>query len=219
MTTVDSPQATSKEQIEPNDASAGADVAINPALLGLPAFIVGSVALGLVFVGYAPAGAAAALLSIVILGAGLGLVIATLWAARAGQGPVVAILGIMAMFWLSFPTLQLAIAHGWFGALDSSGKNQAVAVFALCWLIIVVVLTLATLRLPLAFTVLFALIDLALLLVFLANLGTGAPAAGLLQIAGVVVFLFAAIGVYMFFDAMTVALGANALPLGSPLVK
>ncbi len=67
MTTVDA--ATSRHE---SDVPANADLAgaVNPALLGLPAFIVGSLGLGLTFVGYAPDGAAAALLSIIILGAG-----------------------------------------------------------------------------------------------------------------------------------------------------
>lgn len=214
MTTVDA--ATSRHE---SDVPANADLAgaVNPALLGLPAFIVGSLGLGLTFVGYAPDGAAAALLSIIILGAGLGLVVATAWAAGAGQGPVVAILGIMAMFWLSFPTLQLALTHDWFGALDAGGKNQAVAVFALCWFVVVVMLTLATLRLPSVFTVLFLLIDVALLLVFLAYSGGNAPSSGLLTVAGMAVFLFATIGIYMFFDAMAVATGGKALPMGKPI--
>ncbi|WP_445189245.1 hypothetical protein ACTXG6_19595 [Pseudonocardia sp. Cha107L01] len=71
------------------------------------------------------------------------------------------------------------------------------SVFALSWLVIVVRLTLASLRLPMAFTVLFALIDLALLLVF----------------------LFTGLGIYLFLDAMGVATGGKPLPLGKPLLK
>lgn len=213
MTTMDT--ATTNAQESSADADLGA--AVNPALLGLPAFIVGSVGLGLTFIGYAPSGAAAALLSITILGAGLGLVVSTAWAAAAGQGPVVAILGIMAMFWLSFPTLQLAIAHNWFGVLGADGGAEAVAVFALCWFVVVVMLTLATLRLPVVFTILFTLIDVALLLVYLANLGQDAPSSGLMTIAGIVVLAFAAIGVYMFMDAMSVATGGQGFPMGRPV--
>jgi hypothetical protein len=74
-------------------------------------------------------------------------------------------------------------------------------------------LTLATLRLPVAYTALFALIDLALLLVFL---GVNETSTGLLKAAGYVVLLFAAIGVYLYASTASVATGGRAYPLGKP---
>ncbi len=76
-------------------------------------------------------------------------------------------------------------------------------------------LTLATLRLPLAFTLLFGLVDVALLLVLL---GTTQASTGLLKAGGYVVFAFAAVGVYLFYDATTQATGGPALPLGKPIL-
>jgi len=76
-------------------------------------------------------------------------------------------------------------------------------------------LTLATLRLPLAFTVVFALIDLALLLLLIA---TANASTGLVKTAGYVVLLFAAVGVYLFFSSASVATGGKALPLGKPVL-
>jgi succinate-acetate transporter protein len=84
-----------------------------------------------------------------------------------------------------------------------------------------VMLTLATLRLPVAFTADFALIDLALLLLYLAfdNASPlGVPSSGLLKAGGYVALAFAAIGVYLFFDSASVATGGKALPLGKPLL-
>jgi hypothetical protein len=78
-----------------------------------------------------------------------------------------------------------------------------------------VMLTLATLRLPMAYTAVFFLVDLALLLVFL---GVNETSAGLSKTAGYVVLLFAAVGVYLYFSAASVATGGRALPLGRPAV-
>ncbi len=82
-------------------------------------------------------------------------------------------------------------------------------------------LTLATLRLPSAFTVLFALIDLALLLLLLAFTqasAAGVPSSGLLKAGGWVVLVFAALGAYLFFSASAAGTGGKALPLGKPLM-
>ena len=72
-----------------------------------------------------------------------------------------------------------------------------------------------TLRLPLAFTLIFALVDLALLLVLL---GTANANAGLAKAGGYAVLLFAAVGVYLFFSALSAATGGKPLPLGKPVL-
>jgi succinate-acetate transporter protein len=76
-------------------------------------------------------------------------------------------------------------------------------------------LTLATLRLPVAYTALFALIEVALVLVLT---GIMQDAANVLFIAGVVVFVFAAVAAYLFFNSASQATGGRALPLGPPLL-
>ena len=73
----------------------------------------------------------------------------------------------------------------------------------------------ATLRLPVAYTVLFALIEAALVLVLI---GTLQESSDVLRVGGVVVFVFAAVGVYLFFSSASQATGGKALPLGPPLV-
>jgi succinate-acetate transporter protein len=215
MTTSTTP-GTTIEPAASTPAAAEADAAANPALLGLPVFIVGATALGLFLVGYQPAGATAALLSIIVLSTGLGLVFTTGWAARLGAGPVAAIFGVFSGFWLSLATAVYGVTHAWFGS--TATLPATLTVFALCWLVAMLVLTLASLRLPLAFTVLFVLVDVALLLVFLFASG-GATNTGLEAIAGYVVFLFTLLGIYLFFDAMSVATGGKALPLGPPIIK
>jgi len=187
----------------------------DPATLGLPAFIVGSVALGLALVGVVPATAVGATLPIILAATSIGLLVAAIWAAAIGQSAVACIFGIFAGFWLSYAVLVIGLLHGWYGILP----RDAVAtqkLYLITWLVIIVMLTLATLRLPSAFTAVFVLIDVALLLLLL---GTVNASSGLLKTAGWVVLVFAAIGVYLFFNSLSLATGGKAYPLGPPLMK
>jgi succinate-acetate transporter protein len=188
----------------------------NPALLGLPSFIVGSLALGMVLVGVVPTLAVGASLPIILAATSLGLILATIWSAAVGQSAVASVFGIFAGFWLSYAILVLGLTHNWFGAGVVLAAVSTQELFLVAWLVIIVLLTLATLRLPLAFTVLFGLIDVALLLVLL---GVTQASTGLLKAGGYVVFAFAAVGVYLFYDATTQALGGKALPLGRPVIS
>jgi succinate-acetate transporter protein len=212
MTTIHA-DAQSAQEVLAAEAATPA-VTGDPSLIGLPSFIVGSIALGLVLVGYVPAAAAGASLPVIVAATGLGLVIAAVWAAAVGQSAVAGVFGIFAGFWLSYGMLVLGLTHNWFGivaadALDTQG------LYLISWLVVIGMLTLATLRLPLAYTVLFALIEIALVLVLV---GTLQESAGVLKIGGVVVFLFAAVGIYLFFNSASQATGGDALPLGQPLV-
>jgi hypothetical protein len=182
--------------------------------VGLPSFIVGSVALGLVLVGMVPATAVGASLPIILAATAAGLFIATVWSAVVGQSAVACVFGIFAGFWLSYAVLVLGLLHGWF-AITADAAVSTQELFLTAWLIVIVMLTLATLRLPVAYTALFALIDLALLLVLI---GTANASTGTLKTAGFVVLLFAALGVYLFFNTVSQATGGKALPLGKPLM-
>lgn len=209
-------------EADPGGRDEGGDgvgpAAANPALLGVPTFVIGSVALGLYLIGFKSADhAAAAMLPVLIFSNGLGLLGATVWAAAVRQGPVASIFGIFAAFWLSFPVLVLGLAHGWWGipATDTAAATDAKAVFLLVWFVGIVMLTVASLRLPSVFTLLFVLVDAALAVVYF---GTVDGSTGLLLIGGILVFAFAAVGVYLFLDAMGVALGSSSLPMGPPVV-
>jgi len=186
----------------------------DPSLIGLPSFIVGSVALGLVLVGHVPAAAVGASLPIIVAATALGLIIAAIWAAAVGQSAVAGVFGIFAGFWLSYATLVLGLTHNWF-AIAAADALHTQGLYLISWLVIIGMLTLATLRLPVAYTALFAIIEIALVLVLI---GTLQESSGTLKVAGVVVFVFAAIGVYLFFNAASQATGGKALPLGNPLV-
>src|SRR5690242_203871 len=186
----------------------------DPAILGLPSFIVGSVALGLALVGVTPAAAVGAPLAIILAATAVGLTIAAVWAAAIGASAVAGIFGIFAGFWLSYAVLVVGLIHGWFGITALAVVNTE-KLFLIAWLVIIVMLTLATLRLPLAFTALFLLIDVALLLLLI---NTFHASSGLTKTAGYVALVFAAFGVYLFFGSASVATGGKALPLGRPVL-
>jgi succinate-acetate transporter protein len=179
------------------------------------------VALGLALVGVVPFGVLGAPLAIILAATALGLLLSTIWAAAVGQSAVAAVFGIFGTFWLSYAVLVLGLDHNWF-AIPALAAVDTVRLFLLTWLIIIVLLTLATLRLPSAFTAIFALVSLALLLLLIAWEQTsplGVPSSSLLKAGGYVVLVFAAVGVYLFFSASAAGTGGKALPLGTPLMK
>ncbi|MFE2264320.1 GPR1/FUN34/YaaH family transporter [Streptomyces griseosporeus] len=186
----------------------------DPSLIGVPTFIVGSIALGLTLVGYVPAGTAGAPLAVILAATALGQLIAAVWAAALGQSAVAAIFGVFTGFWLSYAVLVLGLLHGWFGiTADTATRSQAL--FLISWLATIVLLTVSTLRLPAAFTVLFTLIDLALALVLSATLDGSVT---LQKAGGYTVFAFVAVGFYLFVHVTSLATGGRGLPLGRPAV-
>jgi uncharacterized protein len=201
------------------DEAAAAAAAANPALVGVPTFVIGSVALGLYLIGFTGTASTALVgtLPILFMCTGLGQVIATIWAIRTGAGPVAAIFGIFAGFWLSFAVLATGLGADWFGptSTDTAVATGAQVTFLLSWLVGIVVLTLASLRLPSVFTLLFVLVAAALLLVLL---GTASGSTGLLAVGGIAVFAFTLVGVYLFFDALGQATGGKPLPMGKPII-
>ena len=186
----------------------------NPTLVGLPAFMVGAIALGLVLTGFVPAGAVGASIPIIMTATGIGLVIAALWAARLAQNAVAAVFSIFSGFWISYAALVLGLTHNWFGiTADAVAGTQEV--YLVSWLVVLVLLTLGTMRLPLAFTALFGLVDLAVLLILV---GTANASTTLLKAGGFTVFGFVAVGAYIFLGSLAAETGGKALPLGAPVV-
>ena len=133
-----------------------------PALVAYPSFIVGAMAFGMVLIGVVPATAAAAAIPI-ILTAAAGMFLATIWAARIGQNAPAGISGIVGSFFLSYALLVLGLIHNWYGIAPTAVADTQ-KVFVISWIVIVTMLVLATLRMPSIFTVLFTLVDLALVL-------------------------------------------------------
>ena len=198
-------------------ASSSGPLLGDPMALGLPCFIAGSVSLGLALVGVVPAAAVGAALPIILTATSIGLFMATVWAASLGQSAVASVFGIFAGFWLSYAVLSLGLNHNWF-AIPLTATRTTFELFLVSWLVVILMLTLATLRLPMAFTLVFLLVDVALVLLF-AGFNTIPTSTGLLQAAGWVILAFAAVGVYLYYDCVSQATGGPSLPLGRPALQ
>jgi uncharacterized protein len=187
----------------------------DPTILGLPIFAAGSLALGLALAGYVPAAAVGSVLPIVLAGTGLGLFVATLWSAAVGQTMVAGIFGLFTGFWWSYAALLLGLNHNWF-AIPAANVNRSIALFLITWAVVMFALTVASVRLPLAFTLVFALVVVALVLLIFGTLNTDAT---LNKAAGYVALAFAALGLYLFLSAASTATGGRGYPLGPPLAR
>ncbi|HMH93857.1 MAG TPA: GPR1/FUN34/YaaH family transporter, partial [Streptosporangiaceae bacterium] len=136
----------------------------DPLALGLPSFIIGSVALGMVLVGFVSPLGTGASLPIILAATAAGLFISTFWAAAIGQSAVALVLGVFGGFWLSYSFLVLGLTHNWFG-IGLADAKASQELFLTAWIVIMSMLTLATLRLAAAFTAVIGLVDLALIFV------------------------------------------------------
>jgi succinate-acetate transporter protein len=194
----------------------------DPQVLGWLVFVVGSTCLGLELVGFVNQGALGAPIPIIAGATAFGLMVSAIWAAYLGQTYVAAAFGVFCGFWISYTVLVFGALHGWLGlgalaATDAGVVGDTVKAFLLAWAITMALLTLSTLRLPMAYTVDVALVDAALWILFIAN--SGDDPTGLTKLAGFVVFTFAALGAYIWLSAADQSLGGPGYPLGSPLRK
>lgn len=187
----------------------------DPALIGMPAFLVGSVALALVDINFASAAAAGAAVPIILTATSLGMAYAAIWAARLGQNAAAGINGVFAGFWISYAALALGLQHGWF-AVQPAGAARAQEVFLIAWIVVVGLLVVGTLRLPLLYTVLLALVEVAFVVSLFATVNASE---NLTKTAGWVVVAFSAVGAYLYVSALNTANGGRPYPLGSPIVS
>jgi succinate-acetate transporter protein len=188
----------------------------NPALLALITFLPSALTLGLWFIGYLDtARLPGGMIATLALSAGLFMLVATVWAGRIGASTVAAIFGVFSAFWLSFALLITALTSTWW-AIAAGGVQRVQATYLLSFLCVFTLLTLATLRLPLAFTVGFVLVDLTFLLAFIAVVNGNRD---WFTWAGVTTFAFCAVFAYVLFDGFGQDLGGKAMPLGRPVIR
>lgn len=204
--------------VPPVEEPAWGPLAGEPALVGLPSFIVGAVTFGMVLIGVVPfglAGPTAGAALPILLVAALGTLMATIWAARIGHSAEAGIFGIIASFFLSYVLLVLGLSHNWF-AIPLTAMLSTQKVFVISWIVIISMLVLASLRLPVLYTALFAIVDVALLLNLLSLIQ---GSANLSKAAGWVTLGFSALAVYAFFSDASHATGGRAFPLGRPILR
>jgi len=183
-------------------------------MLGLPSFIIGAVAIGLIAIGVLPAAPTNAALPILLTATSTGLFLATFWAAITRQSTAAGIYGIFGGLYLSYSVLMLGMAHNWFGISPVSYTDTA-KLFLISWMVIITMLILATLRLPVIFTALFTLVDVSLLLSLLQQIHNSAA---LQKATGWCVLAYAAVGIYLFISTTFHATGGRELPTGKPIL-
>ncbi|MEV1291270.1 GPR1/FUN34/YaaH family transporter [Pseudonocardia sp. NPDC049635] len=203
--------------------AAAAPPTANPALLGLICFLPAGITLGLWFVGYLDTTALpGGMIPALTFSAGLFMMIAAIFALRVGDSVSAAIFGVFSAFWTSFGVLLMALNNGWIvdagtgEALSAAQIGSIQSTYLLSFSLVFILLTLATLRLPLMFTVGFVLVDITFVLAYL---GVTAGNAGLFPIAGITTFAFCAVFAYILFDAFGQTLGGRAMAMGNPLVR
>jgi succinate-acetate transporter protein len=117
--------------------------------------------------------------------------------------------------WSGRSHFVLGVFHNWL-LIQAANVNKSIALFLISWTIVMAGLTVATLRLPVSYTAVIALVVLALILRTIGVLNTDST---MNKAAGWVVFLFAALGMYLFLHSADTATGGSGLPLGQPLRK
>jgi uncharacterized protein len=184
-----------------------------PSLVGLPSFLVGALTIGMVNIGVVPAAVVGAAMPIV-LAAAVGMFIATIWAARLGESAPAGINSIVGGFLLSYGLLVLGLVHNWFG-IPLTAVADTQRIFLISWIAVVSLLIVATLRLPVGLTFLFAIVDVALILNLL---GVVQSSANMTKAAGWVLMAVGAVLAYLFGSAASHVTGGKEFPLGPPIL-
>jgi succinate-acetate transporter protein len=140
---------------------------------------------------------------------------ATRYAVAAGETRQAGIFGFFGGFWLSYSALILGLTHNWYG-IDPEQTAGALAIFLGSWLVVGLGMTVASLGLPAAFTALFGLFDLALVLLLR---GALVESIGLYTAAGITIALFSALATYLYLVSAAPAAIGGKLPLGKALVS
>ncbi len=199
--------------VPPAEGPSAKPPASDPAMVAFPSFIVGAVTVGMVLIEVVPPTAVGASMPIVIAAAA-GMFLATIWAARIGENASAGISSIVGSFLLSYALLVLGLTHNWYGIAPTAVADTQ-KVFVISWIVIVTLLVLAAVRMPTIFLLLFALVDVSLVLNLL---GIIQNSANLSKAAGWALMAVAAVVVYLFLGAASHATGGKEFPLGRPIL-
>jgi uncharacterized protein len=190
----------------------------DPQVVAAPVFVIGSIALGIQLTQAIDPVGLGSPIAILLGTTGLFLLVSTWWAASAGQSFVACFAGTFGGFWIGYSVLVLGVLHGWF-LIPPGAIANTVVMFSVTFAIFFVFLTLASLRLPIIYPLIFGLVVLALCLVAAAYSMTPIST-NVLKVAGYVIFAFAALGMSLSWTVMNLSLGGPAFPpLGPPVIK
>lgn len=171
----------------------------DPLVLGMPAFSIGSLALGMGLLGL-PAG-----LSIVapllLMTTGVWLFVCTCWAIILGISIVASIFGLFGGFWLTLGVVLIGTQHGWFG-VPHGDVGDALQLLYIAYASLFTFLVVPCLKLPTIYPAIVILVVIALAL----------AAAGLTAIAAYFILAFAFLGFWAFVNVAQTAMGGRPFP-------
>jgi hypothetical protein len=210
------PEPPAQPVTEPQGVLLGAGG--DPLMLGLPIFIVGSLALGFALVGVVSSAGLGTIIPVISAATAVGLFVSTFWAIFLGQSIVACIVGLFCGYWASLAVFLLGVFHGWF-ALPAADVVHAQELFFISWSIVFFFLFLISLRLPAVYPGIVGFVVLALVLVVL-GLESPGSVSTFDHLAGIAVFIFAGLGSLAWLNVGSVAMGGPASPpLGPVLLK
>jgi hypothetical protein len=190
----------------------------DPLILGLPIFVVGSIALGFALVGYVSAAGLGTVIPVIATATAIGQWVSARWAIGLGQSIVAAIFGIFGGFWGSLAVLLLGLEHGWF-AIPAADLVHAQIIYFISWDILIFFLLIPVLRLPIVYIGVMVFVIAALTLVVL-GLEYPGSVSTFDHLAGICVFVFAGCGAIGFLNVSSIATGGPPVPpLGPPVLK
>lgn len=213
-------QAGPEPAAEPVSAPTGIIVGAggDPLIVGLPSFVVGSIALGFVLTGYVSSASLGTFVPIVWAATAIGQWVTCRWSIGLGESILASIFGIFGGFWTSLGFFVLGLSHGWF-SIPAADLVHTQIVYYISWDIIIFFLLIPALRLPLVYVGVIVFVIIALTLAILALEFPGSATA-LNHLAGIAVFIFAGLGAMAFVNVGNVAMGGPATPpLGRPVLS
>lgn len=129
----------------------------DPRLLGLMAFALGTLIVGMSTVGEFPTGVMGGVVPVAFFCAGFALAAACVWAFILGASFLAGTFGIVAGFFSSLAALLLGLAHNWF-ALPASSVGSVEEIFYIVWCCFFLALLLPACRLPAIYPLAVALL-------------------------------------------------------------
>ena len=118
--------------------------------------------------------------------------------AALGQNVNATVYGVFFGFYGSFAALSLGLTHDWFG-IPAADQSQTTVLWLGSWLLVIGLLTVLSLRLPWTYPALFAVVDVALVLLIIGAVA-GSPAAT--HAGGWAIFVFVGFVIYFYVAAL-----------------
>jgi len=140
------PSGGGAEGTPPRTLVSGGD----PLALGLMAFALGTLVVGMAVVGVFPAGALGSVVPIVATFCGVALFVSALWSFLLGESLLAGTFGTVSGFFFSLAALLLGLFHNWY-AIPAADVPAAQEIFYIVWCCFFIALFIPFLRFPMIY--------------------------------------------------------------------